>query len=307
MRIWLGFGLEVYTNNAAYGWWTTAHGNWNCVCIGGLTMGALAILGDDTTNTAPRIPNHIIPTAVANHAQGATPDGSWTETANSWYFGITSHAEIASSHIYVSGNQQLFDYGDHEYSATAVPPLNRIQKPEYALFQRDRPDAAKPWSMPWYDPAVSGAYWNGLALDHYFEDAADSWACMRTSWTDINGWYVAMKAGAPTGHDSHGNLDGGDFVIDFAGMRWAGELGSGDYIADGYFTSEAQDSPRWTYYRTRTEGRNTLVVNKHNQLVTAAPTCKFASSDTRQESSTVFNVPSDSAAMFTTDLTTNYG
>ncbi|KIO21739.1 hypothetical protein M407DRAFT_79996, partial [Tulasnella calospora MUT 4182] len=36
------------------------------------------------------------------------------------------------------------------------------------------------------DPTVRGAYWNGLALDHYFKDTADSWASMRTSWTDIN-------------------------------------------------------------------------------------------------------------------------
>ncbi|KIO23491.1 hypothetical protein M407DRAFT_27019 [Tulasnella calospora MUT 4182] len=169
-------------------------------------------------------------------------------------YGLTdsnpSFAITGVYHMYVSGNQQLFDYGNHGSN-----------------------------NMPWYDPAVSGAYWIGLALEHYIEDTADSWASMRTSWTDINGWYVATKVGALIGHASYGNLDGGDFVIDFAGARWAGELGSGDDIADGYFTS--QDSPRWTYYRTRTEGWNTLVVNKQNQLVTATPTCKFASSDTR--------------------------
>ncbi|KIO17578.1 hypothetical protein M407DRAFT_32745 [Tulasnella calospora MUT 4182] len=51
-----------------------------------------------------------------------------------------------------------------------------------------------------------------------------------------------MKAAALTKHAGHGNLDGGDFVIDHAGFRWAGELGSGDYIAEASFTSEAQDS-----------------------------------------------------------------
>ncbi|KAG8940425.1 hypothetical protein FRC04_005252 [Tulasnella sp. 424] len=333
----LQYGIQVYANNAAYGWWTTAHGNWNCVCNGGLTMGALAILGDDTTNTASSILNYTIPNAVANCAQGVTSDGSWTETPNYWYFGTTSHAEMASSlltatgsayglmdsnpsfsitgfyHMYVSGNQQLFDYGDHgpnKYSATANAMFlhsTQFKTPEYALFQRDRPDAAEPWSMFWYDPAVSGAFWNGLALDHYFEDTADSWASMRTSWTDINGWYVAMKGGKLTGHASHGNLDGGDFVLDHDGVRWAGELGSGDYDADGYFDPETQESGRWLYYRTRTEGQNTLVVDQQNQIITAVPTCKFESTATHQESSTVFDVPSDSTAMFTTDLTTNYG
>ncbi|KAG8899818.1 hypothetical protein FRC01_010361 [Tulasnella sp. 417] len=333
----LQYGIDVFANNATYGWWTGAHGNWNCVCNGGLTMGALAILGDDTTGTAARILGYTIPNAVEVCGTGANSDGTWTETANYWYFGTTSHAEMASSlltatgsayglfdsnpgfaltglyHMYVSGNQQLFDYGDHgpnKYSATANAMFlysSAFQKPEYALFQRDRPDAGDPWSMFWYDPAAAGAFWNNLPLDHYFNDPADCWASMRTSWTDVNGWYVAMKSGRLSGHASHANLDGGDFVLDYAGVRWAGELGSGDYLADGYFASEEQDSQRYTYYRTRTEGQNTLVLNHGNQLVSAAPTCNFASTDTRQESSTVFNVPSDSTALFTTDLTTNYG
>ncbi|KAG8992001.1 hypothetical protein FRB90_001138 [Tulasnella sp. 427] len=129
---------------------------------------------------------------------------------------------------------------------------------------------------------------------------------MRTSWTDVNGWYVVMKAGKLTGHASRGDLDAGDFVIDHDGVRWAGELGSGDYIATGYFDPETQDSQRWLYYRTRTEDQNTLVVNQENQNITAVPTCNYESTDTHQELSTVFNVPSDSTAMFTADLTSNY-
>ncbi|KIO23484.1 hypothetical protein M407DRAFT_62664, partial [Tulasnella calospora MUT 4182] len=50
--------------------------------------------------------------------------------------------------------------------------------------------------------------WNGLTLDPYFDDSVDSWASMRTSWTDING-----RAG-------HGNPDGGEFVTHHAGARW---------------------------------------------------------------------------------------
>ncbi|KIO23806.1 hypothetical protein M407DRAFT_26735 [Tulasnella calospora MUT 4182] len=230
----LQYGLEVYTNNAAYGWWTTAHGNRNCVCNGGLTMGALAILGDNTTNTAARILNYTIPNAVANLLKLVR------------LYGLENFLPITGLyHMYVSGNRQLFDYGDHgptKYSATANATLlhsTKFQKPEYALFQRDRPDAAEPWSMFWYDPAVSGAC----------SGTTPHWASMRTSWTDINGWYVVMKTGALTGHASYGNLDGGEFVIDYAGARRAGELDSGDYIAKSYFNSEAQDSPRWSYYR----------------------------------------------------------
>jgi len=179
--------------------------------------------------------------------------------------------------------------------------------PEYMLFQRDQYDAPNPWSMFWYDPSVTGAFWNGLALDHHFDDPLDNWASMRSSWTDKNGLYVAMKSGNHTGHQTHGDLDAGDFVIDAMGVRWAGELGSGDYDAVGYFDSEAQTAQRWLYYRKRTEGQNTLVVNLDNQNVNAFTPCTFGSSGTLQAgSTTVFDVPNNSTAFFTTDLTTTY-
>jgi hypothetical protein len=61
------------------------------------------------------------------------------------------------------------------------------------------------------------------------------------------------------------------------------------------------------YYRKRTEGQNTLVVNKENQVLTATPPTTFGSSGTVQNSSTVVSIGSDSTAFFTTDLTDTYG
>lgn len=106
--------------------------------------------------------------------------------------------------------------------------------PEYTLFQRDRGDAPEPMSMLYYDPQVTGQFWQGLALDYHFTNNTDSWVSMRSSWTDNNGVYVAMKSGVLTGHQTHGDLDGGDFVLDALGQRWAGELGNGDYLSEGY-------------------------------------------------------------------------
>ncbi|KAG8896935.1 hypothetical protein FRB99_008570 [Tulasnella sp. 403] len=331
----LQYGIQAY-GTAGYGWWKGVNGNWNCVCNGGLTMGALAILGDDTTGTAQQILALSVDNAKANCAMGPSPDGTWSETPNYWYFGTTAHAEMTSSlmtatgsdyglltvnpsfaltgmyHMYVSGNQQMFDYGDHgpnKFSTTANAMMfyaTQFKKPEYMLFQRDRIDAAEPWSMFWYDPSVAGAWWNDLPLDHWFTDSEDVWASMRSSWSDNTGMYVAMKAGNHTGHQTHGDLDAGDFVLDAMGVRWAGELGSGDYDAVGYFSSELQDSQRWLYYRKRTEGQNTLVLNEQNQAVSALTPSNFGSSNTTQGSSTVLQVPADSTAFFTTDMTATY-
>jgi hypothetical protein len=130
---------------------------------------------------------------------------------------------------------------------------------------------------------------------------------MRSTWTDNDALYIAMKAGKLQGHQTHNDLDCGDFVLDAMGTRWAGELGSGDYLSTGYFSNDTQDSDRWLYYRKRTEGQNTILVNEQNQLVTATPTIKHDTSNTLQSGgTTVFNVPQGSTAFFTADLTSAY-
>jgi len=115
-----------------------------------------------------------------------------------------------------------------------------------------------------------------------------------------------MKAGMNLGHQNHNDLDCGDFVLDALGTRWAGELGSGDYNAPNYFVGELQTDPRWTYYRKMTEGQNTIVINKANQNVGAAPTVQHDTSNTTQGPTTVLEVDSDSTAYFTADLTSAY-
>ncbi|OBZ79527.1 hypothetical protein A0H81_01229 [Grifola frondosa] len=334
------YGLETGLNafsNSTTGWWAdNIEGNWNCVCNGGLTVGALAILGDDTSGIAEQILGLTIDNAKSNCALAVSTDGTWAETANYWYFGTTGHAEMASSlmtatgsdydllsvntnfnltglfHMYVTGPGSLFSYGDHgpnKFSTTANSILfygDQFDHPEYILFQRDQHDAPEPWSMFWYDPTVAGAFWDDMPLDHFFDNQLDQWGSMRSSWTDENALYIGVKAGQLLGHQNHNDLDCGDFVIDALGTRWAGELGSGDYLSTNYFDGDTQNGDRWLYYRKRTEGQNTILVNQANQNVNAAPTIKHDTSNTTQGSSTVLDVPSNSTAFFTADLTSAY-
>ncbi|KAK7038115.1 chondroitin AC/alginate lyase [Favolaschia claudopus] len=328
-------GVTQVTTSA--GWWrNNITGNWNCVCNSGLTMASLAILGDDDSGIAEQLLKTTVDNARDNCANAVSSDGTWAETANYWYFGTTGHAEMAASllsatgshyglmdanknfyktgdyHMYVSGQTSLFNYGDHgpnKYSTTANSVIFYsafYNQPQYALFQRDQYDAAEPWSMFWYQPNIAGAFWDGKPLDHFFDSGSDQWGSMRSTWTDINGLYVAMKAGQNLYHQTHNDLDVGDFVLDALGTRWAGELGSANYRSPGYFTSAAQDGQRWKYYRKMTEGQNTILVNKANQDLNAAPTIKFGTSNTTQGPTTVLEVEQDSTAFFTTDMTSAY-
>lgn len=54
--------------------------------------------------------------------------------------------------------------------------------------------------------SLIGSWWDGLALDHHFDSGSNDWASMRSTWTDNNGLYVAMKAGNMTSHQTHGDI-----------------------------------------------------------------------------------------------------
>ncbi|KAF8893247.1 chondroitin AC/alginate lyase [Mucidula mucida] len=331
----LSLGVEAY-GGASYGWWrTNTQGNWNCVCNAGLTIASLAILDDDNVGHAAALLGLTIDNAKENCADAVSTDGTWKETPNYWYFGTTGHAEMASAlltatgsdyelmtvnpdfqktgdfHMHVYGATSMFEFGDsgpNKFSSTANSIMfyaEYYKIPEYALFQRDRWDAAEPWAMFWYNPGLSGAYWEDKEVDAFFNDPLDQWVAMRSSWTDQNALYVAMKAGENQGHQTHNDLDVGDFVLDAMGTRWAGEFGNGDYLSTDYFSSEAQTATRWTYYRKGTEGQNTLLIGGANQNAAAKPEILASgSSGTKQGSSTVMDW--EGSAFWVTDMTSAY-
>ncbi|KAG8951379.1 hypothetical protein FRC04_006150 [Tulasnella sp. 424] len=334
------FGLD----SSAPAAWTTALGQENCISNAGISMGLVAIW-DSFSSTwagdagaAQQVLTQSLQSATNYCANSVSQDGTFVETPSAMLAGTTAHAELAASllsatggtyglinpnsnfahvglsHIYATGPQGLFNYGDAEtntYSVTGNSLMfyaTQYATPAYMLFQKDSPDAAAdPWSMFWYNPSFSGELWKELPLDHFFDAPQDSWASMRSSWTDNHGLYVAMKGGQLTGHSAEGDLDVGDFVIDALGERWAVELGSAMVNATGYSASEAQDSQRWLYYRKRTEGQNTILINGQNQNVDAAPTSKFGSSNTVQSSDAPFAIPEGSTAFFTIDMSSAYG
>ena len=138
----------------------------------------------------------------------------------------------------------------------------RYLRPEYAAWERANTSSAEALDLLWYDPRGTNADASGIPPDDYFRGAtgtttffpADA-ATLRTRWQDNDATFVGFKAGEIGA--SHGHLDAGSFVLDALGVRWAHDRGGDDYALPNYF-SEPQ---RWTYYRLRAEGHNTLVLN----------------------------------------------
>jgi hypothetical protein len=127
----------------------------------------------------------------------------------------------------------------------------QFQRPAYAAYQRPLA-SPQPLDLLWYDGSGGKSDLAALPLDKYFRNAEV--AMFRSAWDDRNALFVGFKSG--DNKANHSNLDLGSFVLDAMGVRWAVDLGSDNYNMPGYFGPQ-----RWTYYRLRAEGHNTLVIN----------------------------------------------
>ena len=260
-------------------WWIDAKQNWNQVCNGGVGVGALAIV-DEYPEISSKILNSALK-GISSAMENYAPDGAWNEGTHYWNFGsrfnvlflaalntalntdfnlsdAPGFSETGLFPIYMNSSSRLtFNFSDGKEGVIKAPQLlwlsNRFEKKAYADYQR-KMASPEPLDIIWYQPDQKGIDLQKLPLDKYFRGAEV--VSMRSEWGNPEGIFVGFKAG--DNNSSHSNLDLGTFVIDALGVRWAEELGYDDYNLPGYFDKKEQ---RWTYYRMRAEGQNTLIVN----------------------------------------------
>ncbi|MCA9300455.1 MAG: heparinase II/III family protein, partial [Phycisphaerales bacterium] len=103
----------------------------------------------------------------------------------------------------------------------------------------------------WYDPTGIDAA--PLPLDAHYPTNAGL-VTMRRAWNDPDASYVSLKGGR--NGVPHSQLDLGTFTYEVLGHRWFTDLGRDDYNLPGYFGGR-----RFTYYRNRAEGHNTIVID----------------------------------------------
>lgn len=272
-------GLKVYRGGG--GWARSAY-NWNQVCNGGLTLGALALADESPELCGEILASAIrsVPLAMANYA----PDGAWGEGPGYWSYATSYNVRMIAGlesalgtdfslaslpgfdqagtfPIYMSSpigkSFNYADAGDGLPQSTKLWWLaQRFHQPAYAWYvatplgSRNRIEA---YDMPvWYSGQGKDPTAVGLPLDKYFRHAEV--VSMRGDWTDPKAAFVAMKAGS--NRVNHCHLDLGSFIFDTLGTRWVVDLGADNYNLPGYFGRE-----RFTYYRLRAEGHNTIVLN----------------------------------------------
>jgi len=264
--------------------WVQFRHNWNQVCNGGITIGALAIAEE-----IPELAAYIVERAdqsIRRPTAELKPDGGWAEGPNYWGYAMSytayyiaalrsalgtdfglhkcpGMAETGMFRIHSIGPTRLvFNYADANYKAAIgnTPQMHffarLFDQPVYAWHQRRYRNGTHPMDLLWYDPRGDDALVEKLPLDIFFKNI--DVVFLRSSWTDPNALYVGFKGG--NNRVNHSHLDLGTFVFDAMGHRWAMDLGADEYNLPGYFGKE-----RYTYYRLKTEGQNTLVINGQNQ------------------------------------------
>ncbi len=282
--------LTVYRSGRG---WSLARHNWNQVCNGGISIGALAI-GDDEPELAATILNYALESIKLPMAEYA-PDGGWKEGPGYWHYATRYNVYFLAAlesalgtdfglarmpgfnkaglfRIYFTGPAGLtFNYADaHPPAGNAAEMFwlaRKFDEPVYAWQERQllkRPDAL---DLLWYEPKQKSPTESKLPLHALFRGV--DVAFFRSAWEDPAAIFVGFKGGDNKANHSH--VDLGSFVLDAHGVRWAHDLGGDDYNLPGYFGKQ-----RWSYFRLRTESHNTLTINGENQDPrAAAPIVKF--------------------------------
>ena len=95
----------------------------------------------------------------------------------------------------------------------------------------------------------------------------------RLGWS-ADDWFVGLKGGSPRA--PHGHMDGGSFVLDAKGVRWASDLGSEDYhrmeAAGRNLWATTPHSDRWKIFRLGAASHNILRINGADPFVAGTAT-----------------------------------
>lgn len=277
--------------------WAYGNNNWNQVCNGGMIAASIAIAERDPELAAKTLYRALdgLPNALHEYM----PDGVYPEGSGYWDYG-TSFSVVTIAML-ESAFGTDFGYGEFPgfvESATFKALTNAPSGMYYnfadcgdrrgrngdmvlawfakrtgnaAYFERDR--FLKPVDEMSRLSRLDGA---GLVWLAQFEEKVEG--SIPTAWKgdgpnpvvfftggpdDSHQYYFGGKGGRGT--VNHGNMDGGSFVFELDGVRWAIDPGNQSYEelekAGFELWSSSQNSQRWTLLTKNNFGHSTLTVN----------------------------------------------
>lgn len=285
-------------------WFVKATSNWNQVCHGGITYGALAVW-EKNPKLACSILNRGIE-YIRIPMQHYAPDGAYPEGVGYWDYGTSYNAMFISAVEKIFGSDfglcqmpgflktgefilnmvtpgmKSFAFSDNSEGAGFHPTMfwfyNKTKDPtilyNHALIYKN--SKGKLLKGNWMAPAA--IIWGiSTSLENPKVPESLNWkangdnpvVAMRSSWTDPRGTFLGVKLGSPS--INHGHMDVGSFVYEHDGILWAVDLGSENYnqveTAGGNMWDMSQESQRWDIFRYNNFVHNTLAFNRKLQIV----------------------------------------
>lgn len=296
-------GLEP-SFNAKYNGWLKTENNWNQVCNAGMTFGAMAIYEDQPV-IARQIINRAIETMVLP-MKDYSPDGAYPEGYSYWGYGTSFNVMFISAIEKLFGKDfglsdtpgflktasflenmtgatgKPFNYSDAGTSGSIHPAMfwfaNKLKDPSLLWVEKNYLKNGQAGSLVKDRLLPAIMLWSGgINMDDITPPKSHIWmgkgknpiALMRTSWTDTNAVYVAMKGGSVS--VNHAHMDIGSFIMEAEGVRWAMDFGMQDYESleskGIQLFGRTQDAQRWTVFRYTNLVHNTLTINNQHQDV----------------------------------------
>ena len=259
--------------------------NWAAVCVGGMTVASLAILGDvDQTyvDEATFILSANYKSLVDLGLDCYAPDGSYNEGPGYWNYGTNNFFRMcAALDSATGGNYGLMDcwgmdttcyYACHtEDNDGRYFPFHDgtvgQQDTSYFFYVANYFNDATLYdvrlkqingNVKWASPIDMIYYPRDIEINadevqlDYYSDNIDLFAT-RSSWE--RGALFASIIGGKN-NVTHGQIDAGDFVYHNGGNIWIYDLGTENYNCAGFWP----EATRYRYYVMKPEGNNTVAI-----------------------------------------------
>lgn len=282
-------------------WWEKSTHNWNQVCYGGLTLGALAV-----ADTEPALATQILQRAKQNNPAAVKtylPDGVGFEGPGYWSYGTIYQVLLAASLQSALGTDwglasdpgldasaafvlqttgptgRFFNFSDGGDKSGVQPALfwfahknkdNGLLASQYDRLRewlaQEKTDAGADEAMR-YLPMIA-LWWPDSTTRkdptlplRWTGRGAQPLAVFRSSWTDPAAMWLALKGGSAS--LNHAHMDAGSFVFEADGERWAKDLG-----AQSYITLESKGISLWDKKQESDRWKVFRLNNHSHNLVT---------------------------------------